>query len=62
MWHKIDDNVVEGVFYLTCIKKMGEITQVLLKQRVQKMKRAKNLWFTEQGDYVYYTPSHYKEM
>lgn len=56
MWYKIDDNVVEGVFYLTCIKKMGEITQI------QKMKRAKNLWFTEQGDYVYYTPTHYKEV
>ena len=56
MWYKIDDNIVEGVFYLTCIKKMGEITQV------QKMKRVKNLWFTEQGDYVYYTPTHYKEV
>lgn len=61
MWYRIDDNVIEGVFYLTCIKKMGEVTQV------QKMKRVKNLWvsasswFTEQGDYVYYTPTHYKE-
>lgn len=55
MWYKIDNNIVEGEFYLTCIKKMGEVTQV------QKMKRVKNLWFTEQGDYVYYTPTHYKE-
>lgn len=56
MWYKVDDNIVEGRFYLTCIKKMGEVTQV------QKMKRVKNLWFTEQGDYVYYTPTHCKEI
>ena len=55
MWSKVANNIVEGKSYLTCSKKMGEVTQV------QKMKRVKNLWFTEQGDCVYYTPTHYKE-
>lgn len=57
MWKKINNTViVEGKYYLTCIQQFGEITNV------QKMKRVGNLWWTDDGMYVYYTPSHIKEV
>lgn len=57
MWTKINKElIVEGKYYLTCIHKFGEITNV------QKMKMVGNLWFTEDGMYVYYTPSHFKQI
>ena len=57
MWNRIStSSIVEGKFYLTSVQKFGEITQV------QKMKKVDNLWFCEDGCYVYYQPSHYKEV
>lgn len=55
MWNRISSgNLIEGKYYLTCIQKFGEISNV------QKMKKVGNLWFCEDGTYVYYTPTHFK--
>ena len=57
MWNRISNtNIVEGNFYLTSVQKFGEIIQV------QKMKKVGNLWFCEDGCYVYYSPTHVKEV
>lgn len=57
MWNRISNtNIVEGKFYLTSVQKFGEITQI------QKMKKIGNLWFCEDGCYVYYSPTHVKEV
>lgn len=57
MWNKINKElIVEGKFYLTCVKKFDEISNV------QKMYLVNNLWFTEDGTYVYYQPTHFKEV
>ena len=57
MWNKLNKEfIIEGKFYLTCIQKYGEISNV------QKMRFTNNLWFTEDGMYVYYQPTHFKEV
>ena len=57
MWNKLNKEfIIEGKYYLTCVQKYGEISNV------QKMRFTKNLWFTEDGMYAYYQPTHFKEV
>lgn len=57
MWNRISNGtIVECKYYLTCVQKFGEINNV------QKMCFKRGLWWTEDGMYTYFTPSHYKEI
>lgn len=57
-WNKIvlNNSFPVNTYVLTCLMQYGECTNV------QEMKFANGLWWTKDGMYTYYSPTHYKEI
>lgn len=53
-WISIAESNLGNGRYLTCILENG------VERNVQKLSKQGNLWFTADGCYIYYTPTHYK--
>lgn len=53
-WTRIYFSKLPDGKYITCILDNG------VERNVQPLNKQGSLWFTQDGCYIYYTPTHYK--